>query len=154
MILKVVVISIVLVALIFLLYKIFGNAKFLNNQKIKTGDFSLLDEAEENLEIADLEKFLKDALDKKQYKLAVRIYYLMVLKELMFRNFIVWKKNKTNFEYLNEMRERTQFNHFHSLTKAFEIVWYGDLELEEKDFASLSPSFRKFIQSVQGNEKG
>ncbi len=148
---KVVVVTIVIIALVFLLWKIFGNAKFLKNQKIKGGEFSFLDDAEENLEESDLERFLRDALEKKQYKVAVRIYYLMSIKELMQQNFIVWKKNKTNFEYLTEMRERKEFEHFRSLTRAFEIVWYGDVEIEEKEFIVLSPSFSNFINSIRSN---
>lgn len=148
---KIVLIVIVIGALTFLLWKIFGNTKFLKNRKIKTGDFSMLDEAEENLEISDLESFLKDALSKKQYKIAVRIYYLMTIKELMLHNFIVWKKNKTNFEYLSEMSEKKEFDQFHTLTRAFEIVWYGDVEPDEKDFAVLSPTFGNFINSIRNN---
>ncbi len=151
MVVKVVVVTLVIIALVFLLWKIFGNAKFLKNQKIKGGEFSFLDEAEENLEESDLERFLREALEKKQYKIAVRIYYLMSIKELMQQNFIVWKKNKTNFEYLTEMRERKEFEHFHSLTRAFEIVWYGDVEIEEKEFVVLSPSFSSFINSIRSN---
>lgn len=151
MVVKVVVVTLVIIALVFLLWKIFGNAKFLKNQKIKGGEFSFLDDAEENLEESDLERFLRDALEKKQYKVAVRIYYLMSIKELMQQNFIVWKKNKTNFEYLTEMRERKEFEHFRSLTRAFEIVWYGDVEIEEKEFIVLSPSFSNFINSIRSN---
>lgn len=151
MVVKVVVVTLVIIALVFLLWKIFGNAKFLKNQKIKGGEFSFLDEVEENLEESDLERFLREALEKKQYKIAVRIYYLMSIKELMQQNFIVWKKNKTNFEYLTEMRERKEFEHFRSLTRAFEIVWYGDVEIEEKEFTVLSPSFSSFINSIRSN---
>jgi hypothetical protein len=151
MVVKVVVVTVVIIALVFLLWKIFGNTKFLKNKKIKGGEFSFLDEAEENLEESDLERFLREALEKKQYKVAVRIYYLMSIKELMQQNFIVWKKNKTNFEYLTEMRERKEFEHFRSLTRAFEIVWYGDVEIEEKEFIVLSPSFNSFINSIRSN---
>ena len=59
MVVKVVVVTLVIIALVFLLWKIFGNAKFLKNQKIKGGEFSFLDEAEENLEDSDLERFLR-----------------------------------------------------------------------------------------------
>lgn len=151
MVIKVIVVTLVIIALVFLLWKIFGNAKFLKNKKIKGGEFSFLDEAEDNLEESDLERFLREALEKKQYKVAVRIYYLMSIKELMQQNFIVWKKNKTNFEYLTEMRERKEFEHFRSLTRAFEIVWYGDVEIEEKEFVVLSPSFSSFINSIRSN---
>lgn len=151
MVLKVVVVTLVILALVFLLWKIFGNAKFLKNRKIKGGEFSFLDEAEENLEESDLDRFLREALEKKQYKVAVRIYYLMSIKELMQQNFIVWKKNKTNFEYLTEMRERKEFEHFRSLTRAFEIVWYGDVEIQENEFSKLRPSFSSFIKSIRSN---
>ncbi len=148
---KVVVVTLVIIALVFLLWKIFGNAKFLKNKKIKEGEFSFLDEAEDNLEESDLDRFLREALEKKQYKVAVRIYYLMSIKELMQQNYIMWKKNKTNFEYLTEMRERKEFEHFRSLTRAFEVVWYGDLDIEEKEFVILSPSFTSFINSIRSN---
>lgn len=149
--LKIGLVTLVICALVFLLYKILGDTKFLKNTKVKTGDFSLLDEAEENLETADLEKFLREALAQKQFKSAVRIYYLMILKELFQRGFIKWKKGKTNYEYLSEMSDRKEFAYFQSLTKAFEIVWYGDVEITESDYAAISPSFNNMITRLREN---
>ena len=44
----------------------------------------------------ELERWLREALERSDYRLAIRIYYLMVIKELSDRKWITWKKDKTN----------------------------------------------------------
>ena len=64
------------------------------------------------LENDPLDIYLKKALENKEYKIAIRIYYLKVLKSLQQQGKIYWKKYKTNRHYENEMLEQEDYAQF------------------------------------------
>lgn len=103
---------------------------------------------EENIHETDLERVIRQALEGKDYALAIRLYYLAGLKELSLKKAIKWKRDKTNRAYLNEMRENPLFETFRRVTAIFERVWYGSTKLDEQDFQRLEPQFKQFIQSI------
>ena len=51
---------------------------------------------EENIHESDLDKFIKQAESEEKYNLAIRLYYLAIIKELSLGKLIKWKRNKTN----------------------------------------------------------
>jgi hypothetical protein len=118
------------------------------NSAIKKKVFSI-EEAEEDIHESDLDHLLRISLEKKDYKTALRVYYLMVIRDLSEMEWISWKRDKTNREYLNEMRERNSFQSFRSITHAFEMVWYGDANVAEQDFKMLSPRFTGFLEELK-----
>lgn len=109
----------------------------------------LLNQIEDNLHESDLEKALRLALDAKDYRMAIRLYYLSIIKELSMRNWIKWKRDKTNGQYVSEMMEKPEGNTFRQLTIAFERTWYGDEDIALKHFELLSPQFQNFINSLK-----
>ena len=81
----------------------------------------------EDIMDVDLAAMLKRALSEGNLKLAVRLYYLALLKSLDQAGAIVWKKDKTNREYLNEVSSRGDLiSDVRTLTMAYEQIWYGD----------------------------
>ena len=139
----------VIVVLAFLLYLLIGG-RYSRNTRIKNEKAFTVEEIEERMHESDLDKFLREALAKNDFRLAVRIYYLAVIKELSVKEIIRWKKDKTNREYLNEVVSRKPeiFPDFRDTTLAFEKVWYGDFKITEGDYMSISPRFRKFMESL------
>lgn len=107
----------------------------------------------ENLEAyldeTDLSHFLRDALAKRQYALAVRLYFLQSIKDLSVAGAIQWSKEKTNRDYLREMRNHTLYEDFRQLTGSFERIWYGNAGLTGAEFAVLEPRFQQFLKSVR-----
>ena len=132
-----------LILLIFLLISIYkeGREKFstnLSNQPI------------EGIENADLDAFLKQALNNGSFKEAIRIRYLILLKTLNTLRFVIWKKDKTNGNYVNEMYGKVGFDLFRMLTLNFERVWYGEKEINENDYLNLIPVFDQINRMVSG----
>lgn len=103
-------------------------------------------DVEENIYEINLEEMLKSALERKDYKQAIRYYYLIILKMLASENLIEWKKEKTNYEYLREMKYSNYYKDFRSLTNLFENIWYSDLILQEYYYNNVSLAFKKFIE--------
>ncbi|NNE55229.1 MAG: DUF4129 domain-containing protein [Flavobacteriales bacterium] len=110
-------------------------------------DYSL-EELEKNLHETDLERFLKIALKAEDYRSAVRIYYLTAIKRLSQLKWIDWQLDKTNYDYVRELREHEAHGEFRSLTHTFELIWYGEAPVSEKEYSLLSPHFDGFIQQL------
>lgn len=139
----------IIVILALLLFLLVGG-KYTKNTKIRNEGVFTIEDIEERIHESDLEKFLREALAKNDFRMAVRIYYLAIIKELSLRELIRWKKDKTNREYLNEVVSRKPeiYNDFRDTTLAFEKVWYGDITITEGDYMSISPRFKKFIENL------
>lgn len=107
---------------------------------------------EENLEAylheTDLERFLREALARGDFPQALRIYYLQVIKSLSESGLILWSREKTNRDYLREMRAHPLSPDFHNVTRVFERVWYGNLPLDSAGFAHLEPAFKTMLAQI------
>lgn len=97
---------------------------------------------------SDLDRFLREALAAGNFSLAVRLYYLQVIKTLSEQNAIAWSREKTNRDYQREMRQHRLSRQFKSLTRAYEQVWYGNLPIDAKGFAKIEPEFKDFLAGI------
>jgi hypothetical protein len=104
-----------------------------------------LNHIEENLEESEFDPLIRRAIDSRQYPLAIRLYYLASLKELSLKGRIQWKKDKTNREYVREMRSHRLFEPFREITTIFEKVWYGDSLMDETSFMIIQPAFQDLL---------
>ncbi|MBX9850736.1 MAG: hypothetical protein K2X86_03155 [Cytophagaceae bacterium] len=141
--------ALAIAAILIILYYIFGRDLFMSNKKLPKKKTVTIENLEEEIHESDLDIFLREALKSNNYKLAIRIYYLMIIKELSVKNWIEWKKNKTNREYLFEMNQRKEYQVFFDITRNFERIWYGDLEIKETDYSNMSPAFQNFIDNIK-----
>jgi hypothetical protein len=142
--------GVVLVA--FLLYRFIGEGNIFNARSRKLGLTSEeidLNNIEENLETAELDPIIKKAIAAKNFPLAIRLYYLAILKELTLAGAIVWKKDKTNRIYVREMQPHPLMETFRTVTAIFERVWYGDTPLDETGFQSIQPSFQNLLNETR-----
>ena len=105
---------------------------------------------EEHIKEMNLEDYLKKALELKDFRLAIRIKYLMLLKVLNEKKYIHWSKEKTNGEYLNELASQKNYYDFKKITLSFEIAWYGEQEVNEEGYRDMEVEFEK-INSVINN---
>ena len=69
--------------LAYITLRLMGNAVFLSNKRVDDKDLEYsIDKIEEDIHQSDLEGFARHALDKQDYKLAIRLYFLQILKNL------------------------------------------------------------------------
>jgi len=109
-----------------------------------------LENVEENIYESDLDRFIREALEKGNYSQAVRLYYLAIIKELSLKRWIRWKKDKTNREYIRELSNTNFQNKFRDATRLFERVWYGKEKLDQQDFKStVQPPLKNLLQESQ-----
>ncbi|WP_221766292.1 DUF4129 domain-containing protein [Hymenobacter metallilatus] len=80
----------------------------------------------EDLHGLDLDGLLAQAEAEHSYRLAVRLGYLQVLRQLSDKGLIRWQPDKTNHDYLYELPAGPLPEAFRELTRQFEYVWYGE----------------------------
>ena len=97
-----------------------------------------LDEAEDNLPEVELNNLLQDALDSSNWKIALRINFLMLLQEMIYSNLIIWKKRKTNDQFVGELEDAQIKTQFARTVDVFDPVWYGAAELKSEEFDRVS----------------
>jgi len=141
--------SVVIVFLVILLYKLVtGNSIFANKKIEKQLSFSI-EEIEENLFEANMDQFIAQSIAAKEYKMAIRLYYLNVLKILAEKNLIVYKKDKTNGNYIVEIMDNSLQKEFKECTSIYEYVWFKEeVNFEKDDFEKAVPTFKDIIQKA------
>ncbi|MCO4292893.1 DUF4129 domain-containing protein [Solitalea sp. MAHUQ-68] len=104
----------------------------------------------EDVRKMDFEQLITEALEQKNFRLAVRLYYLKVLRELDERELISWKPEKTNRNYINELSAKDLKADFQQITLCFEYVWYGEFKVAEQEFATIRGAFAAFHKQIGG----
>ena len=125
----------------YLVYRLFlSNSSFFSrNRKNVSADIQITTE-----DANDPEAVLRNAIRIGNYRLAVRYLYLRALLRLSERKFIEINANKTNYEYVNEVRKHKFANEFASLTLQYEYVWYGEYPVDKRLFEQIQEGFTQF----------
>jgi Domain of unknown function (DUF4129) len=129
----------------YLVYRLFlSNSSFLSrNRKNIASDITVVEE--ENAR--DPDSLLRNAIKSGNYRLGVRYLYLQSLRRLSEKKFIEINTNKTNYEYVTEIRKHKFANEFASLTLQYEYVWYGEYPVDEKLFEQIQNGFTQFTKN-------
>ena len=105
---------------------------------------------QEDIHGIDFEKEISDAVTADNYRLAVRLLYLQTLKKLSDAGLIAWRIDKTNFSYLNELKQADFYLSFQRLTTQFENNWYGHLPLDKSEYSEVSREFASLQNNLRG----
>jgi hypothetical protein len=135
--------------LIIILFKAFGINIFPGKRIRKNETDFTIDEFDDHIPESELTRFLREALQRNNFKLAVRIYYLMAINELATKKLITWRKEKTNADYLLELRQAASYKEFYEMTMIFERVWYGERVIDAPHFRELSGRFEHFLSTLK-----
>ncbi len=140
-----------MVLLVFVIYRAVAGNAILINKPIERRQPIALKDIETNLQEADVESFLAQALRDKDYRLAIRLYYLAIIKELSAKGLIEWKRDKTNGQYLRELRKKKypQVSAFKGVTRVFEYVWYSNMAFDGGQFEEVRIDFNNLLQSIK-----
>ena len=152
--LKILFVAGVLLIIAVLLISILGKGNIFNpsGKKINAGTTSFsLEQIEEKLHESDLDRFIREAVGSGNYALAIRLYYLAVIKELSLSKMIKWKRDKTNRDYLSETRHSRLYPAFRDATRVFERIWYGEHPLPKEEYEKCKPGFIALIEAVKEN---
>lgn len=140
-----------LVLLLFLFIRFFMNANFSGAAPIRgKKPLVTLSEEEHIIKNEDIQALIQKALDARNYRLAVRYYYLYVLQLLSEREFIDWQLQKTNHDYEKEIKTPDLQKAFSKITRLYDYIWYGDFEIDQSQYERVELVFadvRKIVKN-------
>lgn len=138
----------VAVIVLYLIIRLFISLNIKNAKEFSDAPNVSISEEEELIKEKDLNELLEKAIQKGNFRLAIRYYYLKVLKQLTEQEQIDWKPEKTNEEYIKEFTIQSLQDDFNAITYLYDYVWYGNFSLNKNDFIVSEVKFKNFIQAI------
>ena len=92
----------------------------------------------------DFQKEIETAINSADYRLAVRLLFLQLLRNLSDRNIIEYKPDSTNMDYLRQLRSTNLYEGFAWLARNYEYSWYGHFDIGKEKFDLVKKEFEKF----------
>lgn len=104
---------------------------------------------EENIEQIDFDQLINKALKDYNYRLATRYLYLKSLKVLANKKTIEWHYEKTNSDYINEIKDSKIKDLFKKVSFIYDYVWYGEFPIDEASYNKNKDNFNQLLKTVQ-----
>ncbi|MFS4467673.1 DUF4129 domain-containing protein [Maribacter sp. 2210JD10-5] len=140
-----------ILVLLFILIKFFlnVNARSMSYAK-KNQALVTLSEEEHIIKNEDIQELIKNALAEKNYRLAIRYYYLLTLQTMSNKELIDWEQQKTNTDYITELKKENLKYPFTRITRLYDYIWYGDFPIDENKYKKAASSFES-LQNLLNN---
>ena len=110
------------------------------NKKVEITDEELHENIHEINFPQSIAKFENDG----DYRSAVRYQFLYILKKLSDKKLILWNPEKTNKDYVSELKANHLKNDFYNLSYIFDYVWYGEFSIDENSYNKFKSQFQSF----------
>jgi len=105
---------------------------------------------EELINNMQLNELIAQAIQVKDYRLAVRFHYLLILQKLTDKELIVWQQEKTNEDFIREVAKLKIASDFTEITQLYDFVWYGNFEINEPEFLKATTLFNTLKNKILG----
>ena len=96
-----------------------------------------------------IEKFLSSNAYAESYGYQDVVDYLLVLKTLTINNHIKFEDDKTNAQYLNELKEKPFSQGFSYVSYLYNYIWYGEFSLEAAQYTKAKNNFTSLLKQVK-----
>lgn len=111
-----------------------------------------LTNVEKHIHEADFETLFKEAEQNGDTRQSVRLLYLWLLRKFTDRQVIQWNPEKTNIDYLVEIRDKALQEQFRYLSYLFNYIWYGEFSMNDEDYKTVRETFLRHIKAKPENE--
>ncbi len=114
---------------------------------------ALQNNGEEELETEDIfainyQKEIDKAEANGNYRLAIRLMFLRLLKVMAEKNIIQYKQDRTNLDYLMQLHSTGYYNNFFRITRNYEYTWYGKFEVGEEAYKIIRNDFTQLDRQL------
>ncbi len=141
--------TLIIFALIIIVWGLIkGDKRFLFFGKSLNNEIKIT-EQKEDINQLDFDELITTAIENKNYKLAVRYLFLKSLKLLSEKELIILKKDKTNKQYLAEIKDIKLASAFMYASYRFEWIWYGDFPIDEHLMENSKNEFHKLFGLIK-----
>jgi hypothetical protein len=91
---------------------------------------------------------IEKAAQSGNYRLAIRLMFLQLLKNMSERNIINYKQDRTNFDYLLQLNSTRFYNDFFRITRNYEYSWYGKFDISPGAYSVIKTDFTNFTNQL------
>jgi hypothetical protein len=81
------------------------------------------------------------AIKAGNYRLAVRLLFLRLLRGMSEKNIIQYTHDRTNLDYLLQVHHAPWYQQFFRITRNYEYVWYGQFDIDHAKFDTINKDF-------------
>jgi len=143
------ILGVIIVVVIYFIFKNSGGFSF-TRKKPKIAFETSVEENEniEDISQNDFAGLIQKAKSEKDFRKAVRFYYLWVLQKMSDKNLIIWNKDKTDYDYFLELGNHPVKEDFSQNTYIYDCTWYGNFELDEKQFNLAETIFKRTLTKL------
>ncbi|WP_308991181.1 hypothetical protein QLS71_002125 [Mariniflexile litorale] len=131
------------IAALYLIIKFLMQSPINSVFKTEVQDISNFKYVEENIKDVNFDHLIEAALKENNYRLATRYLYLKSLKLLTNKNIIEWHYDKTNSDYINEIKDEHTKSVFKRISYLYDYVWYGEFPIDEAIYTKNQSDFDK-----------
>ncbi|HET8887148.1 MAG TPA: DUF4129 domain-containing protein [Salinimicrobium sp.] len=115
---------------------------------------AFLSDDEKIIQSENIESLIEKAKENKDYRLAVRYYFLLILKNFIDKNIIQYQMEKTNEDYISEINNLQWQNEFKSLAHVYDFTWYGNFLIQENGFFKVEKQFQNLNAQLKSDTDG
>ncbi len=105
--------------------------------------------ATEDIFAINYQKEIDKAEAAGNYRLAIRLMFLRLLKDMAQKNIIQYKQDRTNLDYLLQLYPTGYYNNFFRITRNYEYSWYGQFEVGEDAYRIVRNDFSQFDRQIR-----
>ena len=107
------------------------------------------EEISEDIFVINYQKEIDKASAQGNYRLAIRLLFLRLLKNMSEKSIILYKQDKTNLDYLLELHPTNYYNNFFRITRNYEYSWYGQFMVSEDVYKIIRRDFDQFDKELE-----
>ena len=105
-----------------------------------------LQNTEQLIQSADFEQLISGIEKHGDTRQIIRLYYLWLLKDMKDNELIVWLPEKTNSDYLSELKEEYLRKKFSYLSYLYNYIWYGEFSIGDEDYITAKRAFLNYLK--------
>ena len=124
-----------------LIWYLAGSNVGLFRKKDQQVDHGETEEMPEDIFAINYQKEIDKAAAQGNYRLAIRLMYLRLLKNFSEKNIIEYKQDRTNLDYLMQLHSTAYYKDFFLVTRHYEYSWYGQFNVSSEAYDIIKKEF-------------
>lgn len=88
----------------------------------------------------------QQAAARGDYRLAVRYQHQYLLEQLAAKKLVLWLPQKTNAQYISEIKNAETRKDFSRITLQYEYVWFGQFPISAEQYAWIEEGCKTFLK--------
>ena len=94
-------------------------------------------------------KLIQQAEKEQEYRVAIRLMFLQILKSLSEVGAIQYQPDHTDLDYLQQLSQSRYHKDFFNVMRRYEYAWYGKFFISPEKYAAIKNDFLKLQHSIR-----